>query len=330
MRAATIAFFFLLIAPALPCKLLLGQAITPSEKQVPSEAPSRAELTFDFDLDSLIFELELVPAPPLTSRSARQIPDVEPAVETGLFIVEEMHPLQFQYEDLLFKLHSKTAKQLKEIALARYSQIGELESEKNRLEREIAAKRYELAKEIESQLTPIQLRKLTEARLNVPEEELRQRQLESLLRSALKKIQSSESVTFREGISRELNKLDLEKQIADGQLKKTGQYWFYKDPLMPSADMEAQLLAVCLNPKSYEPNGGGKFCGGFHPDLAITTGASYDQYGLLICLGCREILLIDQSINLSFDLSESAFERIEEIALKIFERRATKQAPKEK
>ncbi len=81
------------------------------------------------------------------------------------------------------------------------------------------------------------------------------------------------------------------KRFAEESKKPTiekGGFPFYREPLtLKEADAKA-LGAVLARPDTFQPFGGEKKCGGFHPDYAIVVSASGEETTYLICFGCGE------------------------------------------
>ncbi len=260
------------------------------------------------------------------NRAAVDVPEVELPPPPYGFGIPTQHPLQFEYAGLLFKFSAEKAAELNARRKSQLAKLRELQSELDRLEELMAEQENSFQVEIESLLSAQQLAHLTTRRLEQAASRQALANVEALLNNGLNKIHSSENRVLYEGVSRsQLKELD-DQTLADMPCLKLSGNWFYEEPLQPSAERQALLLAICLDPQSYRPYRGGKFCGGFHADLAIEASPSgardyLERVYLLVCFGCGEARLIDDGTELTFDLSEPAVKRLEQLAGELYHHR---------
>ena len=90
-----------------------------------------------------------------------------------------------------------------------------------------------------------------------------------------------------------------------------GGFPFYT-PAVTAKD-SAELKKLLRNGNTFLKFSGEKFCGGYHPDYAVSWKADEKTYYALICFGCREVLLVEGKQSLRYDLAERAFESFWEL-----------------
>ncbi len=107
------------------------------------------------------------------------------------------------------------------------------------------------------------------------------------------------------------------KKLAEEMKKPTiekGGFPFYRDPLaLKDADAKA-LGAILANRDTFQPFGGEKKCGGFHPDYALVVLSKGEEVTYLICFGCGEVTVYGSGRSETrYDLSLDARTRLGEI-----------------
>lgn len=121
-------------------------------------------------------------------------------------------------------------------------------------------------------------------------------------------------ITLYEGLPHQLYesaKLAQEKQKST--IEKGG-FPFYRDPLaLKDADARA-LGAILANAGTFQPFGGEKKCGGFHPDYALVASSNGEEVTYLICFGCGEVMVYGSGRSETrYDLDRDARTRLGDI-----------------
>lgn len=133
--------------------------------------------------------------------------------------------------------------------------------------------------------------------------DVRARNLLTRLTSA---IASAERLTLHEGLPHQREERALmEAERRSKPVQELHGYWFYKEPLAPSAEDVKRLTQVLSTPATFKRSLGGKLCGGFHPDYAIEWQQGSSVYRVLLCFGCREAELIGHGIAERYDLKDA-------------------------
>lgn len=134
----------------------------------------------------------------------------------------------------------------------------------------------------------------------------------------MRSIAAAGAVRVEEGVARSVHGEALEALVATGEVRSTDGFWYHVGPTACDAVGAARLTALVVDPATLRGPGGGKFCGGFHPDLRL----DYGVVEVLVCFGCRDIRYQTRSESVTFDLSPEALARFEAIGRTIFRHRA--------
>ncbi len=136
----------------------------------------------------------------------------------------------------------------------------------------------------------------------------------------LKSIEDVDSFLVFEGLPR-LKGKRLEDIKQKNDTLEIGGWSFFAKPLEVS-DSTADLLRWTLvDFKSFEPYGGPKFCGGFHPDFCVEWEVGGEKQYMQICFGCEEALLLyPDKKKVVFDFNERARTAFAHFAISNFER----------
>ena len=123
-----------------------------------------------------------------------------------------------------------------------------------------------------------------------------------------------EKITLYEGLPHQMYESG---KLAEEKTKPTvekGGFPFYRDPLaLKDADAKA-LGTILANPDTFEPFGGEKKCGGFHPDYALVASSKGEEFTYLICFGCGEVTVYGSGRSETrYDLGRDARTRLEEL-----------------
>ena len=81
----------------------------------------------------------------------------------------------------------------------------------------------------------------------------------------------------------------LKSELANKKTVTIHDFPFYQKPQKISDKDAATLRALCLGKKSFEPFGGYKLCGGFHPDWCLRWTEGTTVTDIHVCFGCHEI-----------------------------------------
>ena len=130
-------------------------------------------------------------------------------------------------------------------------------------------------------------------------------------------VAGAEKMTLWEGLPHQMFEHDLmESERRSKPVQELHGYWFYKEPLAPSAEDSKRLTQVLSDPATYAPFSGEKKCGGFHPDYAVEWQKGSDAYRALICFGCDEAKLFGPGVDERHDLNERALRELEALLAK--------------
>lgn len=138
----------------------------------------------------------------------------------------------------------------------------------------------------------------------------------------MRSIAAAGTVRVEEGVARSVNGAALEALVATGEVRSTDGFWYHVGPTACDAIGAARLTALVVDPANLRGPGGGKFCGGFHPDLRL----DYGVVEVLVCFGCRDIRYQTRSESVTFDLAPEALATFEAIGRTIFRHRAAPDA----
>jgi hypothetical protein len=95
--------------------------------------------------------------------------------------------------------------------------------------------------------------------------------------------------------------------------KKTigiGGWLFYAEPLEPKDEDVKKLTELLTAETTFEPFGGVKKCGGFHPDYAVEWHVGKDHYYALICFGCHEAKVYGPEKAVYVDIRKDGYDSL--------------------
>lgn len=141
----------------------------------------------------------------------------------------------------------------------------------------------------------------------------------AMVRLLMRRIGGTGSVVIEEGVARGVDDETLLAMAGRKEVRRTGGFWYHAEPLRCSPASAARLTALVIDPANLAGPGGGKFCGGFHPDLRL----DYRNAGVtvLVCFGCRDIRYESIDTTVTFDLTEASLGQFQAIARDIFQHR---------
>jgi len=146
---------------------------------------------------------------------------------------------------------------------------------------------------------------------------------QALATSMMRSIVRNRRVRIEEGVARAVSKEDLAALAERGEVLQHDGFWYHAEPLACPPAMAARITALVVDPKNLAGPGGGKFCGGFHPDIRL----DYGRTTVLVCLGCRDIRYASGNLTATFDLTQEALRALEAIARESFRHRAFEAPP---
>jgi len=146
---------------------------------------------------------------------------------------------------------------------------------------------------------------------------------QSLATSMMRSIVRNRRVRIEEGVARAVSKEDLAALAERGEVLEHDGFWYHAEPLACPPAMAARITTLVVDPKNLAGPGGGKFCGGFHPDIRL----DYGRTTVLVCLGCRDIRYTSGNLTATFDLTQEALRAFEAIARESFRHRAFEAPP---
>jgi hypothetical protein len=103
---------------------------------------------------------------------------------------------------------------------------------------------------------------------------------------------------------------------------------FYQETLHLKEEDAARLKAALGDEGSFEPYGGPKKCGGFHPDYCAEWEADGLLYRCLICFGCTEVKVYGPGRALHCDIRPEVEKNLEKL-LKPYRKSRPEQRPDE-
>ena len=119
---------------------------------------------------------------------------------------------------------------------------------------------------------------------------------------------ATELVVF-EGLPHQMWESDqLEAELKRSDTTKIWNYPFYTPGV---AATNAYDLKVLLGSQaSIRPYGGGKLCGGYHPDFCVSWTVKSITYYVQVCFGCDEIVFYNGATHLKYDMAEGLNEKL--------------------
>lgn len=195
------------------------------------------------------------------------------------------------------------------------SEINQLKEEARRIEKQIQSLERDEKAKIDKLLNPEQKRAIAEQRLASVRERVAENKvfLQGFSIFA-KQLAATEKFKIYEGLPRG-KPMELAKITANSETIEIDGFKFYAEPLNVDLGTAEKLREVLANYQDFSlTSPGGKFCGGFHPDLLLKFRANDTENRVHICTGCFEILFVTPNQKRNFDFNRSAWDVIVEIA----------------
>ena len=95
--------------------------------------------------------------------------------------------------------------------------------------------------------------------------------------------------------------------------RSIGGYRFYTTPIAASDELRRALTTAMRTPALYEPYGGPKHCGGYHPDYCFEWHSHQGTVYGLLCTGCHEVIIIGGGTELHCDLISAPAKDLEKL-----------------
>jgi hypothetical protein len=219
-------------------------------------------------------------------------------------------------------------------------QIEAAEKQRDMLN-EVEVKYWELLKPLEEQLDELNLKvselkhkEMEELYANLSTSQIKSMNDQRLAETRAKVVKDirflDEFAKFASGLARADNvelleglprKKPGEDSALDFDALKIGGFDFYPNALTDTGVAVEVLRETATNHQLFSPTPpGGKFCGGFHPDLAMRYRLDGAQHHVLICLTCHELWVLregDDTVT-KFDFTTEAREVFKQTAESIF------------
>jgi hypothetical protein len=112
-----------------------------------------------------------------------------------------------------------------------------------------------------------------------------------------------------------------EDAAVDSDALKISGFDFYVEPVTDTGTAVELLRQTATNHQFFSPTRpGGKFCGGFHPDLALRYKIDGVQHHALVCLTCYELWVLrdDTDKIVKFDFTKDARKVFKHVAESVF------------
>jgi hypothetical protein len=107
-------------------------------------------------------------------------------------------------------------------------------------------------------------------------------------------------------------KRDLWRDLFTTSHRSIGGYRFYTTPAVVSEPLRSSVASAIRSRTLYQPYGGAKLCGGYHPDYCFEWHTSHGTFYALLCTGCHEMILIGDGTELHCDLNDGPFDALEQ------------------
>lgn len=125
-------------------------------------------------------------------------------------------------------------------------------------------------------------------------------------------VATADSIVIYEGLPHHMWEEELlEVEVRREDTLKIWGYTFYTPAVAPAQpEVFRQLLGRADSLKLYSGN---KFCGGYHPDYAISWSSGGTTFYALVCIGCHEIVFFDGEYALIYDLPRATYDEFKRL-----------------
>jgi hypothetical protein len=232
---------------------------------------------------------------------------------------------QFDDDDIyyidLFQIEAAEKQQdkLYDVEVKYWELLQPLEKQLRELNRKVSELKHKGMEELYANLSPSQIKSINDQRLAATREEIA-KDIPFLnefaeFASGLARV---DNVELLEGVPR---RKPGENAALDFEALKIGGFDFYPNVLTDTGVAVEVLRETATNHRFFSPTApGGKFCGGFHPDLALRYRIDGVQHHVLICLTCYELWVLregDDKVT-KFDFTRDAREVFKQTAKSVF------------
>ena len=134
------------------------------------------------------------------------------------------------------------------------------------------------------------------------------------LRPFASQIRNAKSFRLFEGLPHQFSEaVMLRSELASKDTFRIWEFDFYSAPV-PTSPSDLQVLTrLASSSDTYVTFGGPKLCGGFHPDFALTWNDGTKRTSLLLCLGCSEMLFINDDRKFLVTIRHEFWEQFRDI-----------------
>ena len=88
---------------------------------------------------------------------------------------------------------------------------------------------------------------------------------------------------------------DFNKSVWNDDYFNIAGYPFHSGEMNPKENDPVKVIKMVTDSKVYYKYGGPKLCGGYHADLAVRITHKNGTSWLLLCFGCHEIIVVNES-----------------------------------
>lgn len=184
------------------------------------------------------------------------------------------------------------------------------------LRAELAQLDVEFESEIEALLTPDQLRKVRDGgQKRLRDRVERDASYLGAVAGYLQAVARAETLTLYEGLPHPREEKLMAEEIKKSSTVVLSGFHFYAQRRSPREADVRPFRQLSSDYRSFEPYGGPKFCGGYHPDWCLEwqLGDDGEVYQLFICLGCHEAHFVGPRGELRVDIQSPAYERFRDL-----------------
>lgn len=217
-------------------------------------------------------------------------------------------------EGVPLRLGEERAGRLREALRETVARRARLEEQHETLRREVSAARDDEAALVEQALGVEHWAALIHDRVERLDEADALWRARSVAARCMRAIARAGIVRIEEGVARGVPQETLDRLVAGEEIRTREGFQYHAEPLDCDPTIAGRLTALVVDERHLAGLGGGKFCGGFHPDLRL----DYGGVAVLVCFGCREIRYATSSTTVTFDLTEAALAKLETIARQVF------------
>lgn len=202
--------------------------------------------------------------------------------------------------------------------------LARLRESLDAITRQIAAAERERSAIVEPRLGTEEWARVIRQRIASLDDDEARQSGRAMVRLLMRRIGGTGSVVIEEGVARGVDDETLLAMAERKEVRQTGGFWYYAEPIRCSPVTAARLTALVIDPANLAGPGGGKFCGGFHPDLRL----GYRDAGVtvLVCFGCRDVRYESIDTTITFDLTEASLGELQAIARDTFRHRQFEEA----